>query len=170
MNSDRAVSATFTNTRVPPHSGTCNPPGTTLMDVATELPAKVFPRADYRPTPTTIYSFAFRTKPAGEISTGQLSVAKLSSSLGGKLIVVSECRGDIDTTLTPEKTGGCFRFGAETSMVSYVVNAASPIRPTVYCNLRPNTQYYLNVVSRETSGGVPNCTNVNNCGFSFLAN
>jgi hypothetical protein len=94
----------------------------------------------------------------------------LTSSIAGKLIVVSECRGDIDTTLTTEKTGGCVRFGAETAMVSYVVNASPPVRPTAYCNLKPNTQYYLNVVPRQTTDGAANCTSTTNCGFSFLAN
>lgn len=170
MSTARIVSATFTSTVTPNPSTACNPANTTLVDVATELPTKVFSRTDYRPTPATVYSFAFKTKPAGDVATGQLSVAKLTSSIAGKLIVVSECRGDIDTTLTTEKTGGCVRFGAETAMVSYVVNASPPVRPTAYCNLKPNTQYYLNVVPRQTTDGAANCTSTTNCGFSFLAN
>ncbi|MDD2987862.1 MAG: hypothetical protein PHI64_02780 [Zoogloea sp.] len=170
MSTARVVSATFTSTVAPPPSTACNPANTTVVDVATELPLKSFARTDYRPTPATVYSFAFKTTSASNVVAGQLSVAKLSSSLAGKLIVVSECRGDIDTALTSEKTGGCVRFGAETSTISYVVNALPPVKPSAYCNLKPNTQYYLNVVPRQTTDGAANCTSTTNCGFSFLAN
>ena len=170
MSTSQTVSATFTSTVTPPAGDACNPAGTTLVDVTTSLPTASFPRTDYRPTPTTVYSFAFKTVPAGAAATGNLSVAQLSSSMGGKLVVVSECRGDVDTTLTATKTAGCYRFGAETSTVPYIVNNTAAFKPTVYCNLKPNTQYYFNVVPRQTTTGDANCTSTSNCGFSFLAN
>ena len=93
-------------------------------------------------------------------------MAQLSSSLGGKLVVVSTCPGDIETA---GKSPGCIRFGAETSMVAYVVNATTTSN-TYYCYLKPNTQYYYNVVPRQTSASASNCTSAANCGFSFLGN
>jgi len=147
-------------------SGACNPAGTTVARVTTNLPLQSFPRTDYHPDPNQIYSFAFKTVGPGSLVTGQLSVAQLSSSLSGKLAVVSACPGDIETA---GKNPGCFRFGAETSMVTYVVNATTT-SSAYYCYLKPNTQYYYNVVPRQTSAGASNCTSTANCGFSFLGN
>lgn len=151
-----------------PKTGDCNPAGTILTRVKTELPYKVFPRTNYYPVPHQIHSFAFKTTSvSSKISSGMLSVAILSSSNTGKLAVISTCAGDIDTA---GKDAGCSRFGAETSTVSYVVNNVTSIKPNFYCNLKPNTQYYFNVVPRETSNGVSNCTAKERCGFSFLGN
>lgn len=150
-----------------PQTGFCNPAGTSLARVTTNLPIQSFPRTDYHPEPNQIYSFAFKTVASGAAATGQLSVAQLSSSMGGKLAVVSTCPGDIETA---GKDPGCYRFGAETSTVFYTVNSPTPIKPTFYCNLKPNTQYYYNVVPRQTSSGASICTGVTNCGFSFLGN
>lgn len=170
MSRGRIVSATFISNVTPPVANACNPAGTTLVDVATKLPAMNFPRTDYHPTPTTVYAFAFKTPAAGDAQTGILSAAQLSSSLAGKLAVVSECRGDISTAVTADKTSGCYRFGAEASNVPYIVNNPLVFKPAVYCNLKPNTQYYYNVVPRQTTDGAPNCTSTVNCGFSFQTN
>lgn len=98
---------------------------------------------------------------------GKVSVAQLSSSHGGKLAVVSVCPGDIETA---NKDSGCFRAGAETSNVPYAINNPTPLKPTIYCNLQPNTQYYFNVIPRYTSSGSSNCSNSSDCGFSFIGN
>ena len=151
-----------------PTTGACNPAGTILTRVTTELPNKVFPRTNYYPEPHQIHSFAFKTTSASStVSSGMLSVAVLSSSNTGKLVVISTCAGDIDTA---GKDAGCSRFGAETSTVPYVVNNVTPVKPNIYCNLKPNTQYYFNVVPRETTNGARNCTAKEKCGFSFLGN
>ncbi len=151
-----------------PTTGACNPAGTILTRVTTELPNKVFPRTNYYPEPHQIHSFAFKTTSASStVSSGMLSVAVLSSSNTGKLVVISTCAGDIDTA---GKDAGCSRFGAETSTVPYVVNNMTPVKPNIYCNLKPNTQYYFNVVPRETTNGASNCTAKERCGFSFLGN
>lgn len=146
-------------------TGQCQSKGTSLVKVATELPQKAFPRTNYHPLPNQVYSFSFKTVPQGETTTGILSVALLSSSSGGKLVVVSTCPGDVETA---GKDAGCYHFGAETSSVSFVVNSTSRLKPEMYCNLKPNTQYYFNVVPRESSNGPSNCTAAANCGFSFL--
>lgn len=168
MNAGRTVSATFTSTAPPPSQSDCKPEGTTIVDIQTGLPETGLTRTEYRPTPSTVYAFAFRTKPAGEVSTGRLTATKLTSSQTGKLIVISECRGDVSTTLNAEKTAGCVMFGSETAVLSYIVNITPKFYPLYWCNLKPNTQYYLNVIGRSTTDGPNLCTDTANCGFSFM--
>jgi len=168
MNAGRTVSATFNSTAPPPPQSDCKPEGTTIVDIQTGLPETGLTRTEYRPTPATVHAFAFRTKPVGDVSTGRLTVTKLTSSQTGKLIVISECRGDVSTTLNAEKTAGCVMFGSETAVLSYIVNKTPKYYPLYWCNLKPNTQYYLNVIGRSATTGPNLCTDTANCGFSFM--
>lgn len=169
MNSGRSVSAMFTSTATPPPLTDCKPEGTTLVDVPTSAQATAFPRTVYRPTPSTVHAFAFKTVPAGAMKTGRFTVNKLSSATSGKLIVISECRGDVSTTLTEEKTQGCVMFGSETATLGYVVNSSTKLKPLYYCNLKPNTQYYLNVIGRSGADSVNLCPDASVCSFDFEA-
>lgn len=170
MTSNQIVSAIFeAESTTPPTGVACNPAGSTLIDVATPLPDKQFSRTDYSSTmtPTTIYSFAFKTKDTTAVVTGGLTAAQLSNSISNKWIVVSECRGDIDRA---NKDAGCAVYSSESATVTYVLNKGA-YRPTLYCNLKPNTQYYANVVAPGKITGLAQdaCTTTANCGFSFLA-
>lgn len=169
MTANRTVSAVFelVNAPTPTPGASCAPEGSTLVDVETPLPTKSFQRTDYANvvTPSTIYAFAFKTKDTVDVSTGQLVATKLSNSIGNKWVVISECRGDISTV---NKDGGCARYDTESTSVYYVLNKGA-YKPSLYCNLKPNTQYYANVVSPGKITGLPTngCTSVTNCGFSF---
>lgn len=172
MTANRTVSAVFELVNAPtPGTGvSCAPGGSTLVDVETPLPTKSFQRTDYANvvTPSSVYAFAFKTKDTAIVSTGQLIATKLSNSIGNKLVVISECRGDISTS---NKDAGCALYSAESTNVYYVLNKGA-YKPDFYCNLKPNTQYYANVVSPGKITGLSkdNCTSVANCGFSFEAN
>lgn len=169
MTANRTVSAVFelVNAPTPAPGASCAPEGSTLVDVETPLPTKTFQRTDYANvvTPSTIYAFAFKTKDTTNVTTGQLVATKLSNSIGNKLVVISECRGDINTA---NKDGGCARYDTESTSVYYVLNNGA-YKPSLYCNLKPNTQYYANVVSpgKITGLSTNGCTSVTNCGFSF---
>lgn len=171
MTSNQTVSAVFeAEATTPPSAGVaCNPAGSTLVDVATPLPVKQFPRTDYpnTMTPTTIYAFAFKTSDTTAVSTGVLAASQLSNTIDNKWIVISECRGDIDRS---NKDVGCARYAPESTTVTYVLNKGA-YKPTLYCNLKPNTQYYANVVAPGKITGLAqdSCVSTANCGFSFLA-
>lgn len=145
----------------------CNPVGTELVEVDTGPPDMAYPRTNFRPTPSTVYAFAFKTKTNGEMYTGRFTVNKLSSAISGKLIVISRCRGDVSTVLNEEKTQGCLMFGSETATLGYVVDVTSAYKPLYYCNLKPNTQYYLNVIGRDSAESANLCENTSVCGFDF---
>lgn len=164
MNAARAVSATFKSTATPPPLTDCKPAGTTLVEVQTTTP---HPRTVYRPTPSTVHAFAFKTVQAGALATGRLNVNVLSNGAAGKLIVISECRGDVSTVVNAEKTQGCVVFGSETATLGYTVNASPKIKPLYWCNLKPNTQYYLNVIGRSEANGPDLCASSAVCGFDF---
>lgn len=172
ITSNLTVSAVFqTESTTPTTPGmACNPAGSTLIDVTTPLPEKAFNRTDYATTmtPSTIYAFAFKTADTAEVRTGVLTASQLSSSSDNKWIVVSECRGDIDRS---GKDGGCAVIAAESTRLNYILNKGV-YKPAAYCNLKPNTQYYANVVAPGKLTGIAEggCTTTTNCGFSFTAN
>ena len=153
----------------PGPNGACNPPGTAVVEVQTGLPSKVFPRTSYANivTPTTIYSFAFKTTASTEPYLGVLTATKLSNTIGNKWIVVSDCKGDISTG---QKDSGCYSYAPESTEITYLLNRNN-YRPERFCNLKPNTQHYANVVSPGpvTTGEAVSCTSPTNCGFSFNA-
>lgn len=165
-----SVAAVFESTTPTPNPGVaCNPAGTTIVDVQTQLPTAAFPKTTYANValPETIYSFAFKSTASVDPQVGALTEAQLTNTLGNKRVVVSECRGDVSTV---GKDKGCYNFGSEGSIVTYLVNRSN-YRPDRYCNLKPNTQYYANVVSPGpvTTGEAVTCTSPTNCGFSFNA-
>lgn len=171
MTANRTVSAVFelVNTPAPNPGTSCAPAEATLVEVETQLPTKSFQRTDYANvvTPSTIYAFSFKTKDTVSEYSGQLVAAKLSNSYGNKWVVISECKGDISTA---NKDAGCARYASESTSVFYLLNKGA-FKPNLYCNLKPNTQYYANVVSPGKITGLPEngCTSVANCGFSFNA-
>ncbi len=147
----------------------CNPAGSSLEEVITSIPTKPYNRTNFANvvTPTTIYAFKFKTADTSEFYEGKFAASQLSNTLSNKWIVISECKGDIRRD---NKPAGCSRFSSETTMLGYLLN--STFRPDLYCHLKPNTQYYANVVSPGTLTGLNEntCTSVTNCGFSFLGN
>lgn len=172
MTASRTVSAIFTSTVPPPAADACNPSGTTIVDVVTSVPFSGFSQQNYYPTPSTIHAFALKKVTADNVTSSnyllqQASVAQLGSSNSGKLMVVSTCRGDVDTA---GKDSGCYMYDSEMSYLRLLGNYGSTADPKTYCNLKKDVQYYLNVVPRETSSGVANCKSVSNCGFSFRSN
>ena len=169
MNSSKKVTAIFEAeaTAPPPAGVACNPTGTTVVPVDTAFPTKLFPKTTYADmTPSTIYSFAFRTPATTEVVTGQLIATRVTGANDTKLIVVSKCSGDIDRT---NKDAGCSRYAPESNTLSYILNRGGAYRPTAFCNLEPNTLYYANVVSpgKLTGLEVDSCSSPATCAFSF---
>ena len=163
MSARREVSATFKSTATPPVTD-CKPTDTTLVEVQTTKP---HPRTIYRPTPSTVHAFAFKTVEAGALATGRFNINVLSNGASGKLVVISECRGDVSTVVDTEKTQGCVMFGSETATLGYTVNASPKLKPLYWCNLKPNTQYYVNVIGRSEANGPNLCASSAECGFDF---
>lgn len=163
------VGALFESDAQPPESAACNPAGSSLEEVITSIPTKSYNRTNFANvvTPTTIYAFKFKTADTSEFSEGRFEASQLSNTTSNKWIVISECKGDIRRD---NKPAGCSRFSSETTVLGYLLN--STYRPELYCHLKPNTQYYANVVSPGKLTGLSEnaCTSVVNCGFSFLGN
>lgn len=124
--------------------------------------SQAFPRTNFYPDANGIYSFRFKTPNSGQLITAMASAVPLVSATYSKLLVLSECPGDINIS---NKENSCWAYGADGSSVEYIVNAATSNK--YKCSLKPNTPYYLNVapISRE---GTRLCTSSKDCGFSFI--
>ncbi len=171
ISSNLNVGAEFEPDTPPPtNTEACNPAGSTLEEIATSIPTKPYNRVYFSNVvaPNAIYAFKFRTPDTAEVMEGKLSAAKLSNSMSNKWVVISECKGDIRRD---DKPAGCARYSPDATVITTLVNSPG-YKPDSYCNLKPNTQYYANVVSPGKLTGLSEnaCTSVTNCGFSFLGN
>lgn len=171
MSASHKVSAIFTATPVtPPVVDSCTPTGMTLVEVASNIPISTLIKKDYASTTKTVTAFSFKTPVASTtLKMGGATATQLSNTEGGKMIVVSTCKGDISTA---GKDSGCYRYAGESTFIEYLTNY-KVYRPDTYCNLQPNTQYYFNVVPRDgtTQGAseTSTCSKDSACGFSFNA-
>lgn len=133
----------------------------TSVDIGT-MGSKSFPRTNFYPDANGIYSFAVKTPNSSQLVSSQASAVPLVSATYSKLLVLSECPGDIATA---NKEKGCWAYGADGSSVEYNINAT--VNNRFRCSLKPNTQYYLNVAPISPEG-VKLCSSSKNCGFSFI--
>jgi hypothetical protein len=153
MNASKSVTATFNV------AGACGalPANTVVVDTGNINVAWPQPPV-YLVPPQQITAFKV-TVPSGFTGRNNFMVAKSSSGLKSKLVVVSTCPG----VLTPVGAA-CTLAGVDTTTVRLSGNASDP---PYYCKLTPGV-YYANAVSKNavTDTGF-NCTTTSNC--SFLA-
>lgn len=172
--------AVTTPNPVPVASGTtCNPAGTKLVRIATQLPDKSFPRTDYHPAPNQIHVFEFKTPNTLVQVTHRLTGSTLGTTPPNinPVIILSECPGDVSNSSQNKLGVGCSMNSAESAAINIAVNItpeqikASGASSNRYCYLKPNTQYYANVFSQDNTPFLPsvNCSNPH-CGFSFQGN
>jgi len=149
------ATATFTADVV---AGACGalPPNTVVVDTGNINAA--WPQATFVVPPQQITAFKV-TVPSGFTQRDNFLVAKSSSGVKSKLVVVSTCPG----VLTPVGTG-CSLSGTDTTTVRLSGKTSDP---SYYCKLAPGV-YYANAVSKNAVTDTSyNCSTATNC--SFLA-
>jgi hypothetical protein len=150
-------------------SGNCPTPGSNVQIIDTKVttgsPTVIFPKTDYTSlAPSTIQAFKFTTpSDTSKVYSGQASSARMTGSPSAKLVVVSECPGDVRVD---DKPYYCGIYGYEGSSVYTVVNVPPTTRA---CVLQPGKVYYANMVAqnRDTVGSSTyTCSNALTCSHS----
>lgn len=145
-----------------PSSNDCISSGV-LVCVDTSIPARYFPKTRYAPNPTEVHAFKFITGP--DSYQGEGVATRSVGGQGGKLIVISEIPGDIDTS---NKEPGCYRSSVESTTAFYVVNSPS-MSSRYFCHLEASKTYYFNVAARNLSSTDLTCSTPSECDFTFTA-
>lgn len=149
----------------------CN--GVTMPGVVTEevtgMSATSLARKTYAPASSeVVYAFKITVPQTTVKSVRSMSATKTTSSISGKRVVISACKGDYNPT---GKVAGCYSLGTEVTTVKYAINYDASVAPTSkYCHLTPGNTYWVNVSSRSDPTLEPSCTSGSNCGFYFESN
>jgi hypothetical protein len=143
-------------------------PGTPV-EVATGLSSAALPRDTYVPVDgNEVYSFQITVPQTTATSVRSMSATKTTTTIGGKRVVISSCKGDYSTA---GKDVGCYTLGTEVSQVKYSINYSDTQAPrSKYCHLTPGNTYWVNVSSRTDPTQEPSCTSATNCKFYFESN
>lgn len=158
ITSSLTVTATFTAD--PPPAGACGalPANTVVIDTGSITSA--WPQTTNIVAPQQITAFKI-TVPSGFAKRNNFNVAKSSSGLKSKLVVVSTCPG----VLTPVGGTYCGLAGTDTTTIRMSGKSSDP---SYYCKLAPGV-YYANAVSKNAlTDSTYNCSTPTNC--SFYAN
>tara|TARA_R110002049_G_scaffold36185_2_gene115802 strand:+ start:2540 stop:3421 length:882 start_codon:yes stop_codon:yes gene_type:complete len=157
MSVNRTVSASF-QTQAPVGSCGAVPAGTELLQTSPPGTTFLGTVANGATTASTIHAYQFNS--GGTNNTGR-TVATRATGGEGKLVVITECPGQINQPVAGAK---CSAYSSESSTVWYSTNPSANQR--TYCVLDPNKTYYANVVNQASFlGGAPTCTT--KCGFYF---
>lgn len=108
-----------------------------------------------------VYAFKVKTPAAGKYYS-RLTATVTSGSQSSKLIVVSKTPGDVSIE---GKDLGCYRYSTESTSVQLAMNSPSS-NQYMFCRLEPNTVYYVNAASIDTTGK-STCSSATSCGFYF---
>jgi hypothetical protein len=141
----------------------CPDAGGNVKVITTAAQSIPFPSTAFmNASPDDIYAFKFTTKSGVAPSVGVVKNSRIAPAPSAKLIVISDCPGDIQVA---NKQRYCRHYGYDASMVQYATNSNSP----GYCLLTPGKTYYANMAAKTVSTvGLQSytCATSGSCAFS----